>query len=184
MLAGMAQTQDSRVHRVAQAILFSFVLTFALSRTTVLLIMARVIPDFYLYVGQTHVHHLNYGIFLLSGVGAYLLLAREPLRHRGLAECLYGVGLALTFDEFGMWLNLGGSYWQRISFDAVIIIASLFGLLAVAPPWKKFKSHHWAGLGILALAGALFCWGCIKALDYGSRHLGPKLHDLEQRGPR
>ena len=30
------------------------------------------------------------------------------------------LAMALTFDEFGMWLHLGGSYWQRASFDAVI----------------------------------------------------------------
>ena len=35
-------------------------------------------PDLYLFLGQTHIHHLNYGIFLLSGVGAYLLLKTLP----------------------------------------------------------------------------------------------------------
>jgi len=40
-----------------------------------------------------------------------------------LAALVYGVGLALTFDEFGMWVHLGGPYWQRASFDAVVLIA-------------------------------------------------------------
>jgi hypothetical protein len=34
--------------------------------------------------------------------------------------------MALTFDEFGMWLHLGGSYWQRASFDAVIVLLGVF----------------------------------------------------------
>ena len=40
---------------------------------------------------------------------------------------MYGVGLALTFDEFGLWFHLGGSYWQRASFDAVVVIGGPAG---------------------------------------------------------
>lgn len=98
--------------RVARLLLATFLLTFLCSRILVLLIMTRRAPDLYLYAGQTHVHHLNYGIFLLSGVGAYLLFFPRP-RQRAWVVVLYGVGLALTFDEFGMWLHLGGGYWQR-----------------------------------------------------------------------
>ena len=36
----------------------------AVGLVLVLLILTRALPDLYLYVGQTHVHHLNYGIFL------------------------------------------------------------------------------------------------------------------------
>jgi len=32
-------------------------------------------PDFFLHLGGTHVHHLNYGIFLLSAVTGLLLFA-------------------------------------------------------------------------------------------------------------
>ena len=59
-------------HRV-RLVLFAFILTFMCSRIVTFLIMARRIPDLYLHLGGTHVHHLNYGIFLLSGVGAYLI---------------------------------------------------------------------------------------------------------------
>jgi hypothetical protein len=62
-------------HSLARIILFSFLLTFILARVVVFLIMSHRLPDLYLYVGGTHIHHLNYGIFLLAGVGAYLLLA-------------------------------------------------------------------------------------------------------------
>ena len=37
------------------------------------LIMSYSIPDLYLHVKRTHVHHLNYGIFLLSAIGGYLV---------------------------------------------------------------------------------------------------------------
>jgi hypothetical protein len=47
---------------------------------------------------------------------------------------LYGVGAALTLDEFALWLNLSDVYWSRegrASIDAVI----LFGALLAAGTW-------------------------------------------------
>jgi hypothetical protein len=48
---------------------------------------------------------------------------------------LYGVGAALTLDEFALWLNLqADDYWTRQgreSIDAVI----LFGALLAASAW-------------------------------------------------
>ena len=77
----------------------------------VFLIVSRRIPDLFLHVGDTHIHHLNNGIFPLSGVGAYLLLVRPDGAQLFVPAALYGVGLGLTFDEFGLWVHLGGSYW-------------------------------------------------------------------------
>src|SRR5215475_1065993 len=65
---------SSAFHRKARWILTSFLFTFMAARITVFLIASRRIPDIYLHFGGTHVHHMNYGILLLSGVGAYLLL--------------------------------------------------------------------------------------------------------------
>ena len=56
---------------LATIILASFVITFLLARLFVLLIMTHRIRSLYLHVGGTHVHHLNYGIFILSAVGAF-----------------------------------------------------------------------------------------------------------------
>jgi hypothetical protein len=114
-------------------ILGTFLLTFIVARIIVFLVVSRRIPDIYLHLGGTHIHHLNYGIFLLAGVGAYLLLGRPMTKGLHWTSLLYGIGLALTFDEFGMWLHLGGSYWQRASFDAVVVIGASLGLIVVAP---------------------------------------------------
>src|ERR1700747_299608 len=108
----------------------AFLLTFVASRTLVILIMTRRLPDLFLHMGGTHVHHLNYGIFLLSAVAGVLLFARLNNHQRDVCAVAYGFGMALTFDEFGMWLHLGGSYWQRASFDAVLVFLTVFGLLA------------------------------------------------------
>ncbi|MGH8277698.1 MAG: hypothetical protein ACRETH_13485, partial [Steroidobacteraceae bacterium] len=119
--ASVAPTADERARRA----LLAFLLTFILARTMVFLIMARRVPNLYLFLHDTHVHHLNYGIFLLAAVGAYLLLRAPSGNAARRAAFAYGIALALTFDEFGMWLHLGGSYWQRGSVDATVVVAAV-----------------------------------------------------------
>jgi len=118
---------------LARLTFVAFLLTFIAARTLVILIMTRKVPDLYVHLGGTHVHHLNCSIFLLATVAAVLLFAPLNAAQRSFCAIVYGVGMALTFDEFGLWLNLGGSYWQRASFDAVIVVLSGFELLAFAP---------------------------------------------------
>src|ERR1700722_20672244 len=93
---------------LARLTLVAFLFTFIASRTLVILIMARKMPDLFLHLGGTHVHHLNYGIFLLSAVAGVLLFAPLNQAQRGFCAVIYGLSMALTFDEFGMWLHLGG----------------------------------------------------------------------------
>jgi hypothetical protein len=174
----------SDIRRLARWIMVSFILTFLTTRCIVFLIMDRRIPDLYLYVGQTHVHHLNYGIFLLSAVGAYLLLGHPEGRRQTATAVLYGIGLALTFDEFGMWLHLGGGYWQRASFDAITVIAAMLALLAVAPPFRRLRAVHWTTAALLVAGCALFMFLMVKSLGYVGHSLTPRLQQLEQKAPQ
>ena len=112
----------------------------------------------------------------------YLLL--NGAAHRRLVCVLYGVGMGLTFDEFGMWLHLGGSYWQRASWDAVAVIAAGLGLLAYGPALQHYRPRHWlTAILILALLVTFFYF-----LAWSLRHAGrivlPKLELIEQQGPR
>src|SRR5881409_2000198 len=141
---------------LARVVLLSFVLTFIAARVVSLLTMTHHMPDVYLHVRGTHVHHLNYGIFLLAGVGAYLLFTDGPASHA--AAALYGIGLGLTFDEFGMWLHLGGDYWQRASFDAVIILVAGLGLAGFAPQREHWKPRQVA----MALLFVLLLFGSVR----------------------
>jgi hypothetical protein len=84
---------------------------------------------------------------------------------------LYGIGLALTFDEFGMWVHLGGSYWQRASFDAVVVIAAFLSLLVVAPRLSAFRPHHWLTAGALALVLLLFAVMFVDSYRYAQNVL-------------
>src|SRR5712672_1540248 len=95
--------------RLARRALFAFIITFVISRMSVFLIMSGQIPNGYFFLGTTHVHHLNYGIFLLSAVAGFSIFRRPTGRTAEITALLYGFAMALTFDEFGMWLHLGGS---------------------------------------------------------------------------
>lgn len=168
---------------LARVILFAFLLTFIAARVLVFLIMSHRIPDLYLHVRGTHVHHLNYGIFLLSALGGYLLFKRPSGRALTGAGVLYGVGLALTFDEFGMWVRLGGAYWQRASLDAIGVLAALLGLIAFAPTLKRFRPRHWWSAGIILVAVLIFAVLLAESFRYARRVIGPHLQELEATAP-
>ena len=170
---------------MARMVLFSFLLTFIVSRITVYLIMSRSIPDLYLHLGGSHIHHLNYGIFLLVAVGAYLLFEDPSGRALRVTAILYGVGLALTFDEFGMWVRLDGStYWQRASVDAVGVLSSLLGLFAYAPELKKFRPHHSWSIGLLVVLVPFYFVMMFHASSHAAQHLGPIFEQLEAGQPK
>lgn len=107
-------------------------------------------------VHGTHVHHLVWGILLLLIVG-YVWLARFGT---GAAEAsawgsratavLYGVGAALTLDEFALWVRLQDVYWSpegRESIKAII----LFGALLVV----SLRGGRFFGALLRDLVGAV-----------------------------
>ena len=119
-----------------------FFTTFTLARSLAFLASRNIGPFRYLYIGGTHVHHLVWGIFLLLAVGFGWLIEvgtgskSSSLLASRLMSLLYGVGAALTLDEFSIWLNVQeGVYWtrDRASLDAVL----LFGALLLIGLWGR-----------------------------------------------
>lgn len=166
-------------HKLARISLFGFLITFIGARVCVFLIMSKAMPNLYFFMGKTHVHHLNYGIFLLSAVSGYSVFGRPTGRAAELTALLYGVAMGLTFDEFGMWLNLGGSYWQRASVDAVIVVSALMAFVGFARSVKRYESKHFW----LAISLALALAGFAAVIYFAGVHLGdlmgPQLRQLE-----
>src|SRR6202165_2120959 len=165
--------------QLARRALLGFLMTFILARTVVLLIMARRIPNLYLFLRDTHVHHLNYGIFLLAGVGAYLLFRAPAGNSAPPAPSAYGIAMVLTFDEFGMWLHLGGSYWQRASIDAMAVVAAFLALIAYARSIKTFESRHLGACIAIVIALLGFAVVLYDASLRIGRLEGPRLEALE-----
>lgn len=78
----------------------------------------------------THLHHLVPGIILLM-VSGYVAIALDPSVPREPMAVMFGIGLALTLDEFALWLHLEDVYWAkegRQSVDAVVIVASIVAM--------------------------------------------------------
>jgi hypothetical protein len=125
----------------------SFFLTFAGVRAVVFAVLHNIPPFHFIEHDGRHIHHLVFGIIILLAVGygwladfgtgeddTSLLLSR-------LMSILYGVGAALTLDEFALWLNLKDVYWSaegRSSIDAVV----LFGALLSAGAWGHPLFKH------------------------------------------
>jgi hypothetical protein len=175
----------AHVRPLARVVFTVFLLTFIVSRVVVMLIMTHTMPaGLFLHMGGTHVHHLNYGIFLLCTVAGLMLFFQLSERERWWCAVAYGFSLALTFDEFGMWLHLGGGYWQRASFDGVIVVGSLFGLLAFFPPLARMRTHHWITGIVTVSATILFYVLLFRTLDYAGERVGPTLQQLEESGPQ
>lgn len=92
-----------------------------------------------------HIHHLVWGIALLLLVG-YLWLVQvgtgvgEKRAWMRSTAVSYGIGSALTLDEFALWLNLEDVYWApegRRSVDAVITFAAFLSVgLWGRPFWR------------------------------------------------
>lgn len=108
----------------------AFLLTFAIVRVITYSIRAGVGPFHNVTSGTLHIHHLVFGILILLAVG-YVWLIEQGVGSSWVASITaiaYGVGAALTLDEFALWLNLRDVYWEqagRASVDAVLIFASL-----------------------------------------------------------
>lgn len=108
-------------------ILTSFLLTFIMARIIVYGINGGELPKVAfsnVYVGDIHVHHLVFGIFLLLIAGFIRIPQFDKSLFR-VSSVLYGMGAALTLDEFSLWLRFNpDSYFGpegRISIDAVVI---------------------------------------------------------------
>ena len=120
-----------------------FFATFAVARAMAYAALRNAGPFHYVYIGGTHVHHLVWGILILLAVGFCWLIEvgtgakSSSLLASRLMSLLYGVGAALTLDEFAIWLNVQeGVYWTRRDFaslDAVI----LFGAALLIGIWGR-----------------------------------------------
>src|SRR3954451_25241382 len=112
-------------------VLASFLVTFLIVRLITHAIRADRGPLRNVSVGGRHIHHLVPGILLLIVTGYLAVAIDSTVGRRTIALC-FGVGAALTLDEFALWVNLRDVYWAREgrrSIDAVVVAATLGGLV-------------------------------------------------------
>jgi len=110
-------------------VFISFVLSFAIARFTIMYG-----PEWLrFYIKTYHIHHFYYGFALLA-IANWIALTTNREHMFKLSAVLFGVGMGLFVDEFGLLLTcttppMGCDYWARQSYDVFIVIAGV--LLAV-----------------------------------------------------
>ena len=102
-----------------------------------------------------HIHHYVYGIFILA-IAGYLALVFRGDRARPWIALLYGLGLGLTFDEFGMWINppfVRGVRWNTTGLTITLLACAVAGLLPILIRRKRkwgFKESEVEAVGPIA----------------------------------
>jgi hypothetical protein len=154
-LAGLQATFDSEIvdkgELPALLLVLSFGATFGLTR----FITHSIRSERFSWLGNveagdTHIHHLVWGICLLLVAGLLAIAVQPPLE---VVAIVFGIGAALTLDEFALWLHLDDVYWSeqgRQSIDAVIVFAIVSGFMVVGAYPVSFDD---SGSGVGAVAG-------------------------------
>lgn len=127
----------------------AFLVTFALVRVYTRLARSRGWGSG--SVGGVHMHHIVPGIILMAIGGAlgFTQFADSEIVY-SVAAILFGVGGALTLDEFAMVLHLKDVYWTeegRTSVDAMLMGVAAVGLLLVAAAPTKENTGIQLDLG-------------------------------------
>ncbi|AIJ20675.1 phosphoethanolamine transferase CptA [Amycolatopsis methanolica] len=134
----------------------AFVVTFVVTRVVVRMIRAGRGPFRDTSVGDVHVHHHVYGIFLmlLSGAGEFVYRPGSPWVE--VLAVVFGAGAALTLDEFALWLHLDDVYWAREgrkSVDAVLVAAAIGAFLVLgARPFDDTADEGRMAFAVTVLA--------------------------------
>ncbi|MEZ0068319.1 hypothetical protein ABIA32_004343 [Streptacidiphilus sp. MAP12-20] len=147
--------------------LLAFIGTFAITRLIVRMIRSGRGPFGNVAVGSVHVHHLVPGIFLMLIAGPIEFLAVPRGHFRDIVAAVFGVGAALTLDEYALWLHLSDVYWAdegRKSVDTVVGVAALGGIgLLVSNPFSRQQGEGtWFFFAFLLLNCALSVVSALK----------------------
>ena len=120
--------------RVAVRALLAFLITFGILRALTAIIHFDVFPHGpfrnVVTASGLHIHHLFWGILLLMVTGFIALATRAEKWHLRVA-IIFGVALALTLDEFALWLRLADVYWSPQGIESIKAAAVVTALLAV-----------------------------------------------------
>ncbi len=135
----------SKAHRARRftqlLILGSFIATFSFVRIITYLQKLEYLPN---QSWSPHIHHLVPGIILLIFTGYIGISFWHIHLVRRLMAIFYGIGAALTLDEFALWVHLKDVYWEqegRSSIDVVIIAFVLLALTYIVS--EIFDKHKY-----------------------------------------
>ncbi len=126
--------------RVAIRALVAFLVTFAFLRALTAVIHFQLLPIHNIVTRSgLHIHHLFWGILLLMVTGFAALATRAPAWHLRIA-IVFGCAMALTLDEFALWLRLADVYWSPEGWESIkaaAVAAALLALFALGSPFWR-----------------------------------------------
>ena len=133
---------DSKKLQIQFIILSTFIISFFIARAFVVLLDVPINPACQLWVKGYRVHHFFFGIGLLV-IGGWLGHIQCGQRLvTWISAGLYGGGLGLIVDEFGLLLTFG-DYWAIQSYIFFVLI-SLFLLITLLFESYKVFNATWA----------------------------------------
>jgi hypothetical protein len=97
------------------------------------------------YIGGVHIHHQVWGILLVLATGLLEFRYRPHSPWAEVLAALFGMGAALTLDEFALWFHLDDVYWTksgRQSIDAILVGGALGAVLLLQPSLIGTASGH------------------------------------------
>lgn len=118
----------------------SFGSTFGVTRLVTHAIRGHWLPFLHnVSTGGRHLHHYNFGIALLGGVGLVAVRGNRRAVGHPVVGVAYGTGCALIADEAALLLDLKDVYWTKqgeLSVNLVVVtIATLGAYVAATPFW-------------------------------------------------
>ena len=121
-------------------VLISFLISFVIIRQITSLQKEGILPN---QQGSLHIHHLVPGILLIliSGYNGLSFWSKSTIRWT--MSILFGIGAALTIDEFALWLYLKDVYWYkegRQSIDAIIFTTAILIIVSLI---SEAHDHSW-----------------------------------------
>lgn len=148
-------------------LLLAFLITFLLTRMYTRIARARGWGSGSIH--GVHLHHMVIGILMVLVTGMVAVAEWPSGIGRELIGIFFGIGAALTLDEFALSLYLKDVYWSpegRSSIDAALTGVILVGLLMVGispfgvddPHYSRTVAFGLTGLNVV-LAGVTFLKG-------------------------
>lgn len=138
-------------------LLGAFIVTFLVTRFVTKAIREGRGPFRDASVGGVHLHHQVYGIFLMLIVGTLEFTYQPDVPWLHVLAVVFGVGAALTLDEFALWFRLDDVYWTkegRSSVDASLIAVIVGVLLLVGVnPFDHDESDGELGAWLTVIVG-------------------------------
>ncbi len=125
----------------------SFIISFTVARLTIIYG-----PQWLrLFISQYHIHHFYYG-FLLMAISNWIALTTDRRHMFNIAAALFGVGLGLFLDEFGLLLTcttpaLSCDYFAQNTYDAVIFVLGIFFAILYSAPMISLVRRIFGRIG-------------------------------------